>query len=588
MLTVTRLGVVVGFVAIALAGCSGESGPPPAAKSGTETLAAAAGVGPAVVVTATPAAAEAAAADKPAADKPAGDPKTAKANGDTLIEASIGNVSSLIPNITSDAASHEVGDLIYSGLITLGKDLQVEPELAKSWAFSKDCLTLDFKLRDDVKWHDGKPFTADDVVCPWGATRDPKMRSSYKADFQDVEKVEKTGPYAVRVIYKRPYAKALVSWGITILPKHLLEKYVKAGNIKEAPQNWSAPVGTGPYRFQEMKSGEKIVVVANPDYFKGRPPISRIVYRVIPSQATIFLEVKALGVDVASLTALQYRRQTEYPAFNKEYNKFRYPGAGYTYFGFNLKDPRFADRRVRLALAHAINKQDMLEGVLLGLGSIATGPFRPGHWANNPDVKPIPYDVKKAMALLNDAGWKKNAQGMLEKDGKPFTFELLTNQGNDERKKVAEIIQASLREVGIGVEIRILEWATLLKENIKKRNFQAIVLGWGTGSDPDQYVVWHSSQAGPDDLNHISYANPEVDQLLEAGRSSCTQAERVKYYRKLHQVLADDQPLVFLYWRDALPAVSSRVHGIQPGPAGIKWNFTDWFVPKPLQRYTAN
>jgi len=169
----------------------------------------------------------------------------------------------------------------------------------------------------------------------------------------------------------------------------------------------------------------------------------------------------------------------------------------------------------------------------------------------------------------------------------PFTFELLTNQGNDERKKVAEIIQARLREIGVGVEIRILEWAALLKEHIKKRQFQAIILGWGTGPDPDQYVVWHSSQMGPDQLNHISYANPDVDALLEAGRSSCVQADRVRYYRRLHQALADDQPLVFLYWRDSLPVVASRIHGILPGPAGISWNFTDWFVPKQLQRYTS-
>jgi peptide/nickel transport system substrate-binding protein len=173
------------------------------------------------------------------------------------------------------------------------------------------------------------------------------------------------------------------------------------------------------------------------------------------------------------------------------------------------------------------------------------------------------------------------------KDGQPFTFELLTNQGNDERKKIAEIIQASLRELGVGVEIRILEWAALLKEHIKKRQFDAIVLGWGTGADPDQFVVWHSSQSGPDDLNHISYANPEVDALLEAGRSSCVQADRARFYHRLHEVLAEDQPLVFLYWRDALPAVSSRLFGLNPGPAGIKWNLDTWFVPKHLQRYTA-
>jgi peptide/nickel transport system substrate-binding protein len=509
------------------------------------------------------------------------------AYGDTLIEASIGNVSSLIPNITSDQSSHEVGDLMYNGLVTLGRDLEIVPELAKSWSFSKDCLTLDFKLRDDVRWHDGAPFTADDVVFTWRTTMNPKTPSPYKSDFADVEGVEALDRYTVRVSYRKPYAKALLSWGLTMLPRHLLARYVDEGKIREAPQNWTAPVGTGPYRFKEMKSGEKIVVVANPEYFKGRPSISRIVYRIIPSQATIFLEVKARGVDVASLTALQYKRQTEYPAFEKAYNKFRYSGSGYTYLGFNLKDKRFADRRVRLAFAHAINKQELLDGVVLGLGREATGPFRPGTWAANPAVKGIPYDPKKAAALLAEAGWTRNGSGLLEKDGKPFSFELLTNQGNDERKKIAEIVQASLRELGVAIEIRVLEWAALLKEHVKKRQFDAIVLGWGTGADPDQYVVWHSSQNGPDDLNHISYANPEVDGLLEAGRAACTQPDRVRFYHRLHEVLAEDQPLVFLYWRDSLPVVSSRIFGIQPGPAGIRWNEFEWFVPKYLQRYTA-
>jgi peptide/nickel transport system substrate-binding protein len=509
------------------------------------------------------------------------------AYGDTLIEASIGNVSSLIPNITSDQSSHEVGDLMYSGLVTLGRDLEIAPELATSWGFSQDCLTLDFKLRDNVRWHDGVPFTADDVVFTWRATMNPKTPSPYKSDFADVANVEALGPHEVRVTYRKPYAKALLSWAVTMLPRHLLERYVEEGKIREAPQNWTAPVGTGPYRFKEMKSGEKIVFVANPDYFKGRPPISRIVYRVIPSQATIFLEVKAKGVDVASLTALQYKRQTEYPAFEKAYNKFRYSGAGYTYLGFNLKDKRFADPRVRRAFAHAINKRELLDGVVLGLGREATGPFRPGTWADNPAVKSVPHDPARAAALLAEVGWARNGKGVLEKNGQPFTFVLLTNQGNDERKKIAEIVQASLRELGVTVEIRVLEWAALLKEHVKKRQFDAMVLGWGTGADPDQYVVWHSSQSGPDQLNHISYANPEVDALLEAGRSSCVQADRVRFYHRLHEVLAADQPLVFLYWRDALPVVSSRIFGIQPGPAGIRWNEFEWFVPRHLQRYTA-
>jgi peptide/nickel transport system substrate-binding protein len=513
----------------------------------------------------------------------------APAYGDTFIEASIANVSSLIPNITSDAASHAVGDLLYNSMVTLDRNLQPVGDLAESWEFTPNCLGLTFKLRQGVRWHDGKPFTADDVVFTYDTTMHPKTPSPYKSDFADVASVVAPDPTTVRITYKQPYAKALLSWAsLNILPRHLLETWVQAGKIREAPQNWSAPVGTGPYRFRELKSGEKIELVANQDYFRGRPNLSRIVYRIIPSQATIFLELKARGVDFASLTALQYKRQTAYPAFERSYNKFRYPGTGYTYLGFNMKDPRFADRRVRRAIAHALNKQELIDGVVLGLGREATGPFRPGTWADNPAVKPVPHDLKRAQALLAEAGWtERNSDGLLVKDGRPFTFELITNQGNDERKKVAEIIQASLREVGIGVDIRIIEWAAFLKEHVHKRRFDALVLGWGTSPDPDQYVIWHSSQTNPPQLNQISYVNPEVDRLLEEGRASCVQADRVKSYHRIHEILAEDQPVIFLYWRDALPVVAARVRGIDPGPAGIRYNFTDWFVPRQAQRYTA-
>jgi len=332
------------------------------------------------------------------------------------------------------------------------------------------------------------------------------------------------------------------------------------------------------------------VLVANKDYYvEGRPYLGRIVYRVIPSQATIFLELKAKGVDMADLTAIQYARQTDYPAFKQDYNKFRYPGSGYTYFGFNLKDPRFADRRVRQALAHAINKPELIEGVVMGLAREATGPLRPGTWAYTDKVKRYPYDPAKARQLLVAAGWwDRNGDGILRnKEGQPFSFTIRTNQGNEERKKIAELIQQRLKEIGIQTDIQTIEWAAFLKEYIKQKRFEAIILGWGTGIDPDQYPIWHSSQMGSDQLNQISFSNAEVDALLEKGRTSCHQQERIATYRRIQEILAEEQPVVFLYFKDALPAVSSRVRGIKPEPAGIGYNFIDWFVPKHLQRYTS-
>jgi peptide/nickel transport system substrate-binding protein len=510
------------------------------------------------------------------------------AYGDTFIDVLTGNVSGLIPNIVSDSASFDVGGLLYSGLVTRDKDLNFVGDLAESWTFSQDCRDLTFKLRPNVRWHDGRPFTSADVMFTYETMINPKTPTAYRESFRMVESVETPDPYTVSVRYKQPYAKALDTWGLWMLPKHLLESYVRDGKLREAPQNWSAPVGTGPYRFSELKSGEKIVLLANPDYWEGRPYISRVVYRIIPSQATIFLELKASGLDSAGLTALQFKRQTDYPAFRKAYNKYRYPSNGYTYLGFNHRDPRFADKRVRQAFAHAINKGEVIDGVILGLGRAATGPYKPGTWPYNPQVRTYPYDLAKAKALLAEAGWKDtNGDGILDKDGKPFAFELLTNQGNDERKKVAGIIQASLRELGVSVDVRILEWAAFLKEYIKKRRFEAIVLGWGIGQDPDQYDVWHSSKTGPDELNHISFQNAEVDDLLEKGRSSCVQSERKQYYDRLQEVLAEEQPIVFLYFRDALPVVASRVLGIIESPNGIRYKFHEWFVPKQAQRYTA-
>jgi peptide/nickel transport system substrate-binding protein len=510
------------------------------------------------------------------------------AYGDTLVEAITGNVSGLIPNITADSASHEIGDLIYSGLVKRDRELNLVGDLAESWTFSPDCRDLTFSLRKDALWHDGEPFTAEDVIFTYQTAIHPKTPTAYREDFRAVASAEAVDRYTVRIRYHKPYAKALQSWGTWMLPRHLLERFVLEGRLRDAPQNWTAPVGTGPYRFKEMRSGEKIVLVANPDYYEGRPYLSRIVYRVIPSQATIFLELKAKGVDTAGLTALQYRRQTEYPAFRKAYLKFRYPSNSYTYVGFNLKDPRFADRRVRHAFAHAINKQELIDGVRMGLGRDATGPYKPGTWVYNSDVARYPYDLERARRLLAEAGWAtRNAEGLLVKDGQPFTFTLLTNQGNDERKKIAEIVQASLRELGVGVEIRILEWASFLKEYVKKRRFDAIILGWGIGLDPDQYEIWHSSKTGVDELNVISFNNPEVDMLLEKGRQSCRQAERKQYYHRIQQILAEEQPIIFLYFPDALPAVSRRVQGIVESPNGIRFNFTEWYVPRPLQRYTS-
>jgi len=509
------------------------------------------------------------------------------AYGDTLVDASIGDISGLIPNITSDQSSHEIGGLIYSTLMRTDKLLRPEGELAERWEVSSDELTITFYLRKGAKWHDGEEVTAADVDFTYRYMIDPKTPTAYAEDFRQVKRAEIIDPHTYRVTYEKPYAPGLLSWGMWVLPRHILEPAWKAGEDLRTTRQNRYPVGSGPYRFVEWKTGEKIVLTANPDYFEGRPYINRVVYRIIPDQSTIFLELKSQNIDQAGLSPIQYRRQTEYPAFQKAFHRYRYVSNSYGYLGFNLRDRRFQDKRVRHAMAHAINKQELLDGVLLGLGRPAVGPYKPGTWWYKDDVTTFPFDPERAKALLAEAGWKStNSEGILEKDGQPFGFTIRTNQGNPVRQQTAEIIQRRLRAVGIDVKIHIVEWAAFINTFIRKKDFEAIILGWGLGLDPDQYLIWHSSQTGSEELNHISYRNPKVDALLEAGRRTFNQEKRKAIYGELQDVLAEDQPVIFLYVPDALPVVSARVRGIEPAPAGISYNFAKWYVPAPLQLYT--
>jgi peptide/nickel transport system substrate-binding protein len=346
------------------------------------------------------------------------------------------------------------------------------------------------------------------------------------------------------------------------------------------------PIGTGPYKFKEWVTGQKIVLVANPDYWEGRPYIDGYIMRIIPDTATMFLELRANGIDQMGLTPLQFKRQTESPLFHKHYNKYKYLSFSYVYLGYNLKNPLFADKRVRQAIAYAIDKDEIISGVLLGLGKAATGPYKPETWAFNSKVRTYACDPAKAKALLAEAGWKDlNGDGVLEKDGRPFTFEIITNQGNEVRAKCAEIIQKRLADLGIVVKIRVLEWAAFVNNFINKRKFEATILGWTIPQDPDIHDVWHSSKTGPDELNFISYKNVEVDALIEKGRSTFDQNKRKVCYDRIQEILAEEQPYLFLYVPDALPIIHARFRGIQPAPLGITYNFIKWYVPKEDQRF---
>jgi len=213
------------------------------------------------------------------------------------------------------------------------------------------------------------------------------------------------------------------------------------------------------------------------------------------------------------------------------------------------------------------------------MGQLAHGPYKPGTWAYKPKVAADPaYDPARSALLLREAGYVMGQDGILVKDGKPLSFTIMTNQGNDQRLKAAQIIQRRLKKVGIDVKIRVMEWASFLTNFIDKGRFEAVLLGWTIGQDPDLYDVWHSSKTGPKELNFVGYKNPELDRLIVEGRGTFDTEKRRACYYQIQEILAQDQPYTFLYVPDALPVVTSRVKGIEPAPAGIMHNLIRWYV----------
>jgi peptide/nickel transport system substrate-binding protein len=507
-------------------------------------------------------------------------PGFAQDNGDAIVSASIADARNLLPMLASDSASAEISGMIFNGLIKYDKDINLVGDLAESWEILDGGLVIVFHLRKKVLWQDGHPFMAHDVEFTYQKMIDPNVRTPYGGDFERVKSFEVIDDYTVRITYKEPFAPGLASWGMSIIPKHLLE------NQDLNTTGFSRkPIGTGAYRFKNWKVQEKIELTSNRDYFEHRPYIDRTVTRIIPDESTIFLELQMQGVDSAGLTPLQYSRQTDTAFFRKYYRKFQLPGFNYTYLGYNLSDPKFSDKRVRQALNLAVDKQEIINVVLLGFGVISTGPFVPQSWAYNQSIKPADFDPQKAGSLLSEAGWKKNKDGLLEKDGRVFEFTLVTNQGNEQRQKTAEIIQRRLKDIGIRVTIKVVEWSVFLSEYIDRKNFEAILLGWSVSREPDIYDIWYSAKTKQGEFNFIGYSNEEVDKLLLEGRRTFDQQQRQKIYHRIHEMIYDDQPYMFLFTSESLSLLHNRFQGIKPAPAGIGYNFIDWWVPRQEQKY---
>ncbi len=509
------------------------------------------------------------------------------ARGGRLVSASIGDASNLIPMIAGDASSQAIAGQMYLSLLKYDKNLNLTGQLARSWDVSKDNLTITFHLRPKLHWTDGTPFTSADCAFTLRLIQDKHTQSPYKSDYIKVVGIETPDALTFVAHYSEPFSPALSSWAsLDILPKHIFEhEDIMHTKLARHPK-----ATIGPYRLADWQAQQSILMRANPDYFNGPVWITERLTRIIPDPATQFLELSAGNLDSMDLSPLQYTRLFDTkPRLKANYNRYKYLGFVYTYLGFNLKRPLFADHHVREAIAYAINRQEIVDGVLLGLGKVIASPYKPGTKWVNTQLHPRPYDPDKAREILRSDGWRDhNGDGILDKDGKRLSFTILTNNGNTQRANAATIIQQRLKDIGIEVRIRLVEWSAFIGNFIDKRNFDAVILGWSLSPEPDQYSIWHSSQTGKRQFNFLSYSNPKVDRALVEARRTFNESKRKQLYDVMQEEIYKDVPMVFLYAPYSLPVYAKRIHGIKPAPAGIGYNSEHWFVPKSEQKYQVS
>ncbi|MFV0482255.1 MAG: peptide-binding protein [Campylobacteraceae bacterium] len=471
------------------------------------------------------------------------------------------NPSRINPILSTDSVSSEISQWIFNSLITYDENASIKSELASSYKFLDD-ITLIFTLRDDVFWSDGEKFTAKDVFFTYETILSPNIFTPYSEGFKHVKNVELLDDYNIKITYKYPYFKALEIWMMGILPWHIL-KDEKDLMTSKFNQN---PIGTGPYIIEEFSLSRGIKLRANENYFLGKPSIDSFIYSFVPDSATAFLMLKSGQLDYAELTPMQLKKQVDSSFFEK-FNIYETISYSYAYIGFNLNLPIFQDKRVREAISLSINRDEIVDIILFGEGEVATGPFLSGTKAFNENIKAPKQYIKKEKELLGEAGYNEK---------NPLKFELVTNSGS--RTYVAQIIQSQLKNSGIDMKIRVLEWQAFLNTVVMPKNYDAVLLAWSLGIKPDAYQIWHSESTKMGGFNIVSYKNEKVDELIKLAEKEVNEERFSHIYQEIFKLIANDNPYIFLYIPNTITAIKKDIKGVKPSIIGIKHNILEWKI----------
>jgi peptide/nickel transport system substrate-binding protein len=505
--------------------------------------------------------------------------------GGKVVLTSFSDPVTFIWNRASDSASIDLLEMMFESLVDSDFNGQPIPGLATDWKFDKKTLTWTFNLRKGVKWHDGKPFTAKDVKATFDMYTHPDSLNTYKTDYDSIDSVTIVNDYQVKFKLKENNVFFLTGGPANvgaILPAHHFPNGVKDYNAQNSKFS-RHPIGTGPFKFKEWKTDERVVLVANKDYWDGRPYLDEVVTRILPDA-----NVEALNLikgDVDFVQSLNARTLAEV-AKNKNLKTVTYDEGRFDYVGWNNKNPIFTDKKVRQAINYALNRQAIVSQIYLGKAYLGTGPMHPKLPQENKDVKAYPYDLKKAAQLLSEAGWKKGSDGILAKDGKKFEVEVTYNNGNTNRQKIAQVLAADLKKLGIKATVRGYEWSLYLDKYLKGE-LDLFVLAWGgyNGATLEHKGFFHSSaipdlKAGTAGNNRMRVDYPQVDKWLDEYLTEENPSKRNDIYHKLHAFLAEEAVAAFTHHPRQTAGMDKNLMGVKISMASQYFNIEDWYWKK--------
>lgn len=505
-------------------------------------------------------------------------PEAEPADGDMLVVGMAVDLDTAFPPTSNNVSATDVTEHVFWYLMRSAPDfINVIPGLADSFRFTPDSLSIDFFINPDANWHDGHPVTAEDVVFGMEVCQAPEINFSAISWLEHITDTQVIDDKIVRFTFDEQYMymvqDATVCWP---MPKHILGEIPWA----EMPNHefTRQPIGNGPFKFVSWTPNQEAVLEANTEFFRGRPHLNRVVFRVIPEDTNLATQLQNGDIDVWPRF-----RPPFYPQISEDPDLVvhSYPGRSYTYLAWNTRDPLFSDVRVRQALTMAIDRQEIVDALLYGQATVGTQPFLSTIWAHDETIEPWPYDPEQAAILLAEAGWTdSDGDGTLDRDGQPFSFRMNTNGDNTLRRDILTVIQEQLGAVGVEVVPELLEFNTFIR-NLMDREFQAAVAGWSIGIKAELQPVWGSGQL----FNFTGVESAELDSLIQKAELERDREKAKAIWSEAQRMIVDGAYYTFLFQLNELNAVDQRFQDVEMTPYSWLHFLEEWFVPEGRQKY---